>query len=162
MATVKYSIGTPTANSYVSTASANTYFNERFLSDSWDNLSDATNATAAATIRGNLLIQATKEIDRTYRFFQSKYNTGLIGATDYQALEFPRTCHTDADGNLYIDEDVKTACYEQALWILQRATPRKTETEEVIERRFVGSEAYTYLKPYVTLQAKTTGAYPWQ
>lgn len=158
---IHYSIGTSTADSYVSVPDANTYFASRLQTDPWTNLSNATTSTAATSIKENVLKQATRELDSTFRFYGSKYNQGIEGATDYQALEFPRTNHTDVNGDLYIPDDVKYATYEQALWILERGGMKVTQDGTVIKPNFIGDVAYIYIKKYVTRQAKATGAYPW-
>ena len=160
---IKTSIATPTANSYVSVASANTYFNARHNADAWNDISSCTtNTTSIREQKENLLIQATREIDRTYRFFGHKYNTGIEGDAEYQFLEFPRGHHLNADSAPIIKEEVKYATYEQALWILERTTSRKTEGGEVVQRPFIGREAYQYLKPFVNRQVPGTGIYSWQ
>ena len=159
---LKSSIGTPTANSYVSLASANSYYNEHYNAQSWTNISSATNATASNDQKKRILIQATREIDRTFRFFKGKYNTGTQGETDYQALEFPRSNDFLSSGTLFIESAVKYATYEQALWILQRTMPRQQVGETIVDRSIIGKESYNYLNPYVTRQVQPRGKYPWQ
>jgi hypothetical protein len=162
MPTIKPSIGTSTANCYVTEASANSYFDVHFNSQAWDNLDGSTNATAVSNQKQALLIQATRELDRTFRFFDHKYNTGERGQDDYQALEFPRSTDYDSSSNLYIQDDVKYATYEQALWILMRTKPRRSEDDTILTRSIVGQDAYNYLLPYVNRQAKPSGNYIWQ
>ena len=162
MPTLKPSIGTSTANSYVSEASANSYFEVHFNSQSWTNLDGSTNATAASSLKSSLLIQATREMDRTYRFHEAKYNTGIRGATDYQALQFPRTSDTDNDGDVYILDDIKYATYEQALWIQRRTMPRTSNDESISNRSIIGKDCYNYLDKYVNRQVKPYGKYIWQ
>jgi hypothetical protein len=161
MATIRNSIATPTANCYVGLASANSYFESRWTTEKWDSIGNGTNATASDNIKSSILIQATREIDNTYRFFGSKENGGLKGADDYQALEFPRAQHVDTNGNVIIEDDIKYATYEQALWILERQTSRKTEEGTIINRAFFGKEAYTYLKPYINRQVRPVNNPPW-
>ena len=162
MPTIRPSIATPTANCYVTEASANSYFEERYNSQAWDNLASSTNATAASNIKKSLLIQSTRELDRTYRFFGSKYNYGVRGQSNYQNLQFPRQSDYDADSNLYIQDDVKYATYEQALWILMRTNQRRTEEGTIVNTDMVSKEAYDYIRPYVTRQVVNSGQYPWQ
>ena len=159
---LKSSVGTPTANSYVSLASANSYYEAHYNAQSWANLSSATNATAANEPKKKILIQATREIDRTFRFYKGKYNTGLQGETTYQALQFPRSDDYLASGTLFIEEAVKYATYEQALWIMQRTMPRQQVGETIVDRSIIGKEAYNYLRAYVTRQVIPKGKYPWQ
>jgi hypothetical protein len=126
-------VGGATANSYISVLDANTYFNYKHNVDQWNNLSSATNATAANTQKEGLLRQATAEIDNEFRFFEDKYYTGQLGDTaNYQALEFPRTSNIDATNTVYIPQIVKDATCEQAIYILERTSPRRTEEGVVI------------------------------
>lgn len=155
------SIGTPTADSYVTEASANSYFEAREQSDSWTNIDAQTGNLNATQRKENLLKQATREIDRAYRFYGNKYYQGTIADAEYQALEFPRSDNTDVNGSLYIPYDVKYATYEQALWILSRSTPVMTADGVPIKQPQIGTIAYGYIKRYVTRQAKADGAYPW-
>jgi len=157
------SIGTSTANSYISVASANEYFNTRENSDAWiDISSEYSTNTEATTAKENLLIQATREIDRTFRFHENKYYQGIKGQDTYQNLEFPRTSNVDADGNLYIPDEVKEATCEQALWIKERTGKRTAEDGTVVEAEIIGREAYNYLKGWINRQVKIYGKYEWQ
>jgi hypothetical protein len=159
---IKTSIGTPTANSYVSVASADEYFNGRYNSDSWLAISFATSDTATVrTDKENLLIQATRDIDKTYRFFGSKYNTGIKGQSTYQNLEFPRNDDVDVDNNLIIRDEIKYATYEQALWVIERSTQRKTEDGAVVSMAIFGKDAYNYINSYIDRTVPMTGKYPW-
>jgi len=160
---IKTSIGTPTANSYVSVASADQYFCSRQNSDSWLNLS-AGDTASTSTVREKketLLIQATREIDNTYRFFVSKEGQGIKGEDTFQNLEFPRSGDVDFDNDLFIEDDVKFATFEQALWIQERTTQRKTEAGTLVERKIIGTESYNYMKGLVNRSVVTTGRYRW-
>jgi hypothetical protein len=151
------SIGTPTANSYVSVASADTFFSNYYQSDAWDEISSAASSTTSARVeKESLLIQATREIDNTFRFFDSKYNTGVVGATDYQALEFPRSSNTDNDGDLYIIPEVKEATYHQAIWVKLKRNKRVVDGE-IKRLPFMSDEAYMPIKKWVN-----SGLAPWQ
>lgn len=155
------SIGTPTANSYVSLASANSYFSARENAEPWNDISNATsNATAADDKKKRLLTQATRELDKTYRYYGSKANNGLRGSSDYQNLEFPRYNDVDVDGNEIIIDDVKTSTYEQALWILNRTSQKKTEDGTIINRQFIGPETFIYISPYIERTVERVGMYP--
>ena len=158
---LRSSIGTPTANSYVSLASANSYFQVRENSEGWNDISSSTSSTGAANDKKRrLLIQATKEIDKTYRFYGSKASDAVIGDSEYQNLEFPRTDNVDNNGNEIIIEDVKITTYEQALWILNRTSPVRTEDGEIVERAYIGKEAYLYLRPYIDRTVRKINMYP--
>jgi len=158
---IKTSIGTPTANSYVSVASANTYFRELEAGLLWDEISSS--GTVSQTARKeNLLKQATREIDNTYRFHDSKYNPGTIGQSNYQALEFPRTSNIDADSNLYIPDEIKYSTYEQAGWILQRGQQRYTQDGTLITPPYFSNQAYNYMKGWINRGIKAVGSYSWQ
>lgn len=159
---IQTSIGTPTATSYVSVASANSYFTARESADAWNDISSGTNATAATTRKENILKMATREIDRTYRFHDSKYNQGIKGQDEYQNLEFPRSSNLDADSNLFIPDEVKYATYEQALWILERSGKRTSEGGEVIEFQTIGDYSYNYMKAWINRQVQGVNKYSWQ
>ncbi len=157
------SVGTPTADSYVSVASANEYFQTRTNSDNWTDISsEYSTPTLATAAKENLLKQATREIDNTVRFFDSKYNQGIIGQTSYQALEFPRSSNTNSDGNPYIIEEIQYATYEQALWLRERTGKRTNEDGATITPQTIGDDSYNYMKGWINRQAKPTGNYEWQ
>lgn len=161
--TIKVSIGTPTANSYISVSSANTYFASLESGAQWDNIVLASTGTLSATNRKeNLLKQATREIDRTFRFFGSKYNKGDIGQSTYQKLQFPRDTDYDSSGSLYIQEDIQIATCEQALWIMQRGSQRYDSDGNLVKPDKFSSDAYNYIKSYVNRGIKATGKYEWQ
>lgn len=153
--------GASNANSYISLSDANTYFNTREFSDEWLDMG-STGTLTSTTRKENLLKQATREIDRTFRFFGVKYNQGERGATDYQALEFPRSNDTDANNNLIIPYDVQYAQCEQALYIMQRGAKRFTEEGNPVQMETIGRDCYNYLNKYITRQVKPVGKYSWQ
>ena len=158
----KTSIGTPTANSYISIASADAYFDERYDSLGWLDIG-STSTLSSTTQKENLLIQSTREIDRTFRFYGGKENTGLLGASDYQNLEFPRSNNTNTDGDVYIIERVLQSTCEQALWIVQRNDAQvqaDTEGSPIKNPRF-SDLAYDWIKPLVDRTVKRSGNYPW-
>ena len=155
------SIGTPTADSYVSVASANTYFNSLEESDRWTDMG-STGTLGSTARKENLLKQATREIDNTYRFFDGKYNTGTIGQSTYQALEFPRTSNIDADSNLFIPDEVKWATYDQVYWILQRGQQRYKQDGVLVNPALFSSTAYNYLKGWINRGITAVGKYTWQ
>lgn len=157
---IKTSIGTSTANSYVSVTDADSYFSTRNISTSWSNiLSNSTGTLQATTVKENYLIQATREIDYNFKFFESKYNQGIIGSSDYQVLEFPRSSNTDADGDLYIPQEVKDSTCEQALWILERGNVKTTNEGQVIERQIISSECKQWLSKWINRRGYGYGAW---
>ena len=161
---LKTSIGTPTANSYVSIASADDYFNRRYDSDAWlDLLTEASTSTLSGTDqKAALLIQSTREIDRTFRFYGSKENSGLLGASDYQNLEFPRYNDTDADGTSIIRENIQEATCEQAIWLLQRSDVQTSSDETTVKQPKFSAMGYDLLKKIVQRSVDSVGKYPWQ
>ena len=90
-----------TSDSYVSVADADTIldFKIQMGATDWD--------AAAAAKTEACLKEATKRIDRLPL-------AGSKSATT-QALQFPRSDHTDADGNLEIRERIERACALLAL-----------------------------------------------
>ncbi len=161
--TLKSSIGTPTANSYVTVGSANTYFASRINSDQWNDISGGTSNTATVRQKKEgLLIQATREIDHQYRYFGSKFNAGIEEQSDFQNLEFPRGHHIDADSNEFIKEEIKFATYEQALWLLERRSQRRTEEGATVQLDMVSRDAYVFLAPFVDRSVRRINNYPHQ
>jgi len=160
---IHISIGTSTADSYVSVASADAYFDAIDNNDTWKNISlNASTGTLATQQKENLLKQSTRELDTFLRFVSGKYNTGIIGATDYQALEFPRINNVDNDNALYIPDDVKYATYEQSDWIMERGGVRTSSDGTQAKKEQIGTNAWMYIKGWATRQIKTSGLYPWQ
>jgi hypothetical protein len=156
-------VGGASATSYVSVASADDYMTVREDSTPWDDLLYNSTGTVTATSRKqSLLIQATREIDRTFRFFGSRDGNDLKESEDYQNLEFPRASDTDADGNLLIPDEVQYATCEQALWILQRNAVQTAQGENVVKLPKFSEQAYDYIKPWVTRAVMRIGRSPWQ
>lgn len=152
------SVGTPTANSYSNVASANTYFRELEAGAKWNDI--ASTGTLSTTARKeNLLKQATREIDNTFRFHSSKYNLGDIGADNYQNLEFPRSSNLDADSNLYIPAEIKYATYEQANWVMGRGTERYDNDGTLVSASMFSKTGYNFLKGWVNRGIKSFGSY---
>jgi len=158
---INISIGTPTANSYVSVASANTYFRENETGLRWDSIASSGTLTSTAR-KENLLKQSTREIDNTYRYHEGKYNKGDRGQDTYQALEFPRDSNVDSTGAVYIPDEVKDACLEQVNWIMQRGQQRTNQNGTIIDPPFFGSVAYNYLRGWINRGIKAVGSYSWQ
>jgi hypothetical protein len=158
---IQTSIGTSTATSYVSVASANTYFNNLEESGLWTQMGSTSTLTSTLR-RQNLLKQATREIDRTYRFNGSKYNTGIQGDSNYQNLEFPRNNNVDASNSLFIPDEIKYATYHQAYWILQRGTQRYASDGTLVTPPLISKESYNYMAHWVNRGVKAVGRYGWQ
>jgi hypothetical protein len=155
-------IGGATANSYVSVASANEYLESRSNNESWINISsNASTSTYATTWKENLLKQATREIDRTYRFYNSKYNLGEKGDDDYQNLEFPRQNTLDTNGDPLIPDEIKFATYEQALWIEERTGLKTTDAGVPIQRQLFSMDAENYMKNWIKRQVDKVGKWAW-
>lgn len=86
---------------------ANTYFEGRLHTLAWDEASSAEKTVA--------LTEATQRIDRL-RF------AGLM-VEDDQDLEFPRYYGDDVEGDEIIPNDIKIACYEIAMALLDGVDP---------------------------------------
>lgn len=158
---IQTSIGTSTATSYVNVASANTYFNNLEDSDLWTQMGST--GTLGSTGRKEFLLkQATREIDRTYRFNSVKYNQGIRGQSNYQSLEFPREVNIDADNNLYIPDEIKEATYNQAYWILQRGSQRYDTDGTLVSPPLINSHAYTLMAGWINRGVRAVGKYSWQ
>ena len=156
-------IGGATANSYVSVASADSYFNNYYQNDAWDEISSAASSTTTArTEKEGLLIQASRELDNTYRFFGSKYNTGSYGDDTYQALDFPRSGNVATGNVLFIPLNVKEAVYQQAIWVKLRRNKRVDNTDTITNLSLIANESYNFIKGYVNRQVQTVGSSPWQ
>jgi hypothetical protein len=159
---INIEIGGATANSYVSVASADSYFSARVNASSWNDISNNTNATSSTTQKENLLKQATREIDRKLRFQDQKYYDVPLGNDNYQALEFPRTSTLDDDGDRIIPDEVKFATYEQALWLQERGGKRTDANGSVINKQIIGDETLDYINFWIDRQVKPINKYKWQ
>jgi hypothetical protein len=114
-------VGSASANSYLTVAAAAELILERFNTDSWD---DATNAD-----REKALVAATRAIDRCrFRGFQ---------ATGTQSLAFPRSLQSEAV--TVIPSTVQQACASQALFILQNSATGGTSKRKQIQSEGVSS-----------------------
>lgn len=106
MPTLTATIGSTSANSYVTVAQADTYFDERLNATPW---------TGASTDdKERALIMATRRLD------QEKFQG--IKVAESQALDWPRYWATDDDGEEYesneIPQPIKDATCELALRLL--------------------------------------------
>lgn len=139
---------------YDTYVNADTYFINRLYVQDWTDSSSATKTKA--------LTEASQRIDRL-RFRGEKVD-------DDQDLEFPRYYGDEADGTEEIPDDIKIACYELALALIQERDPEiELENLVVLKRSFANvsttyrddavSEhiasgissilAWQYLKPYL-------------
>jgi hypothetical protein len=155
---LQYSIGTPTANSYVSMTMAEEYYITRENSDSWFNIGST--STLTSTMRKeSLLKQATREIDNSYRFHGVKFNSNSINDPIYQALQFPRNYNVDYNGNAYIPDDIKYAQMEQGIYIMERNNKKYTNEGVLIRQSFINEDAELYIKKHSTKLVKAINDY---
>lgn len=110
MPTLDATVGGASANSYISVADADTYFDERLNVSNWTG--------ASADNKARALIMATTRIDQE-KFEGEKSTTG-------QALKFPRIDAYDDDAEEFpsdaIPQIVKDATCEMALRLLNDGT----------------------------------------
>jgi hypothetical protein len=111
MPTLVSTVGGATSNSYVSSAEATTYFDERLYASAWDD--------AETDDQDRALIMATRRLDAE-EFAGEK-------ATSGQALKWPRIGACDQDGYEYatgvIPDVIKQATCELALALLGEGSP---------------------------------------
>jgi len=138
---------------YDTYVNADTYFINRLYVQDWTDSSSATKTKA--------LTEASQRIDRL-RFRGEKVD-------DDQDLEFPRYYGDKADGTEEISDDIKIACYELALALIQERNPEiELDNLAVMKRSFANVSttyknialehiasgipsmlAWQYLKPYL-------------
>lgn len=108
--TLVASAGATNANSFVTTAQAQTYFDERLSATEWDG--------SGAADQDRALIMATIRIN------QESFVGVKVVTT--QALQWPRNYGYDEDGNLYVNteipEPIRNATCEMALALLKDPT----------------------------------------
>ena len=127
-------IGGASANSYVSIADADTYFDDRGKPSDWENAGLGTCQAA--------LIYATAWLDQNFTWYSTIYSTD-------QALGWPRVQYYDAEGRQVggsgvIPQKVKDAVCEMALqWIKDDFT---STDNEGIESESIGDASITYRK----------------
>jgi len=101
-------VGGVSANSYVSIADADLFFETRSYASAWTSASDENKEAT--------LVQATRVVNISYYFL------GSI-SSQTQALRWPRSSVYDQDGRLYADDalpkPLKDAVCDFALYILQ-------------------------------------------
>lgn len=119
--TVITTVGGATSNSYLSVADATALLDLRLGSSAWTD--------ANTDDKGRALIMATKDIDGN-RF------SGYPIASD-QALEWPRNIQKEALDQIPVD--VKQACAEQALWVLQNASTGGRSDRQQLQSQGVSS-----------------------
>ena len=121
-------VGASTSNSYVSRLEADAYFQLGMHPNAlkWhDQKYEAKDA---------YLIQATRMIDAC-PINGSKYDTNLTSGVPDQSLKFPRAQDYD-DSAEYIPSDIKTATYEQAIWLVSMGS---SDTREQLQMQGVTS-----------------------
>lgn len=108
MPTVIADVGAANANSYVTVAEADSYFGDAFGKSLW--------APASSDQRSALVITASRTLDQYIEWAGQK-------ATEYQAMEWPRSGVYDRFGKMYDDDvvptTVKYATFELAYYILE-------------------------------------------
>ena len=113
-------VGGAAANSYLTRAEANSYFDTRLYSDAWKNASDDKKDAA--------LVWSTRLLDRSII-----WNGALTSLT--QKLRWPRTGATTLDGQLYtanvIPDELKEATAELALYLLRKDRTAETGREGI-------------------------------
>ncbi len=137
--TLVETVGASNANTYVTLVEADQYFEDRLNTSDWTGSSDDD--------KNRSLLTATKDIDNV-KFIGNKLNTGKPGASNYQALDFPRRFPIDfiyqdsvleqllissaseqtfpptynSSGAGYIPQRIKDAQCEQAIYLLSVGT----------------------------------------
>lgn len=114
-------VGSSSANSYVSVADADEYFENLLSFDSWDGLSDDT--------KGRALISATAALEQL--------SFWGLAVTTTQALKFPRVYLGASDGTT-IPTPVKAACCEHALALALASAAGQTGESERQQMRAEG------------------------
>jgi len=115
--TVTETVGDADANSYVTVAEADTYFEAHPEYQTWDKI--------YTSDKGRWLILATSAIDME-PIDGDKATTTLTSGVPDQALRFPRGVESD-----YIPIAVKLACYEQAVHLSKTGTTSsRTELQD--------------------------------
>ncbi|HEX7048651.1 MAG TPA: DnaT-like ssDNA-binding protein [Longimicrobiales bacterium] len=94
-------VGSPTANSYVTTVEADAYFDERLHAEAW--------TAASADDRARALIQATRRLDQEeYRGVPRNPLKGTSENGPTQALKWPRRAAENDEGWVYEDDIIPT------------------------------------------------------
>lgn len=123
MATLDSTIGTTTANSYISVADADVYFGNSLYATAWANLTDSDTDTDT---KCKALISATRLLDSKYEFDGTKTDND-------QALSFPRYGIVNRDGYSYdsdmLPKSLQNATAELALTLLTNATGTYADPE---------------------------------
>ncbi|RMD50715.1 hypothetical protein D6827_03535 [Candidatus Parcubacteria bacterium] len=127
-------VGGANSNSYITTAEADTFAGEEYDDGGWLQLTTSD--------KEKLLIQATEIIDRL-NYFGTKYYLGMVGASDYQRLQFPRSFTVDNSNNPIIPENVKRAEFQQARYLLKylKEAEQRLVLSDAVEQYNVGSLA---------------------
>ena len=118
---ISITVGT---NSYISLADAETYFEGRLNSDSWDDASEDN--------KNRALVSATRNIDRQF-LEGEKYSSDQI-------LEFPRTI----DETTTIPTSVEEATCEEAISQLEEGYQIKKDIRDGLKSKKVGDMSKSY------------------
>ncbi len=129
--TVVATPGAANANSYLTLAEANTYFESRLYSDAWD-------ATVDDAVKNKAIVMATRVLDYTFiarkelkigtdgKFYTTSRGWAGLPSTDTQALAWPRIGMFDANGvaidSTVIPQQLKDATAEFAGQLLSTDT----------------------------------------
>lgn len=154
--TIDATVAGHSANSYITLADAETYFEKKLYTQGWDALTtDEKNTT---------LVEAAREIDTYLRFRGERYHNETYGDEDRQALQFPRDYYiggsADVDGELYIPDEVKEAQCEQALHITSRGVEH-TDKDDFTNDAVVPAIVKNLLKLHIDNSIVKTGNAPW-
>jgi len=112
--------GASNANSYLTLAEANTFFDAHLYATVWASKSDATKTVA--------LIMATREIDRRYEW--AEYPTTITQALQWPRIGIMERSGLELIGDTVIPVELKdaTALYAQALMVADRTADSDIET----------------------------------
>jgi hypothetical protein len=110
---------------YITYQDADTYFESRLHTVAWDESTSTEKTTALA--------EATMRIERL------RFSGELVDAD--QELEFPRYYGDEADGTEEIPDDIKYACCEIAMALLDGVDP-----DQELEGRAIVSQAYSSVR----------------
>ena len=129
--------GAANANSYLTLAEAQTYFDSRLFSDAWTNSPDQNVALVMATRILDALAQPFKtlmpEQNGVPAYYRVRRQWTGTRSTSTQALAWPRTNMVDANGNIIdssvVPQDLKNATAELAM---QLSSTDRTLDNDVI------------------------------